>query len=58
MTEPNEYRAGQLLYEADCARNGEEPNWKGVPAASKWRWLEKAEFNASVTPKAQTIKAP
>lgn len=40
---PNEKSAGQKLYEATCAGYGEESNWGGVPAASKWRWEEKAE---------------
>lgn len=54
---PNEKSAGQRAYEKDRASTawfGPTVAWDKLDAEAKKRW----EWNASVTPKNQTIKAP
>lgn len=50
----DEKSAGQLLYEKRMAIEAGMPPWDNLHALTQKRW----NFNATVTPKAQTIKAP
>lgn len=51
---PNEKSAGQLKYEKEWRGHPDAGPWDSLTTKAQQRW----EWNASVTPKAQTIKAP
>lgn len=56
-SQAGEKSAGQLLYEKEAAKEnwfGEPVPWEKLSGVTQKRW----EFNATATPKAQTIKAP
>jgi hypothetical protein len=53
-SKPNEKSAGQLAYERRMAIEAGMPPWDMLHSKTQQRW----EWNASVTPKNQTIKAP